>query len=141
MKDSIKKEAIFDSSIDRVWNAISKEEEISKWFLNADFKAEKGYEYTFTSKEEHCEPIIGKIKSADPYVLIYTWEVKGTYVETIVTWKLETVEKGTKLTLEHTGIANYAADTAIKMFESFDGGWDKCVNGLHEFLAGVAHAK
>ncbi len=134
MKDTIQKEAIFKSDIDSVWNAISKQEEISKWFLEADFKAEKGYAYTFSSKDEGCEPIIGKVISADPYLLIYTWEVKGTNIETTVAWKLESIDGGTKLTLEHSGISNYAADTAIKMFESFSGGWDNCINGLTDFL-------
>ena len=46
MKDVITKERVFNHSIDTVWNAISKAEEISTWFIKADFKAEKGYEYT-----------------------------------------------------------------------------------------------
>ena len=49
MKDVISKAVIFNHSIDKVWNAISKAEEISTWFIPADFKAEKGYQYTFTS--------------------------------------------------------------------------------------------
>jgi len=139
MKDTIRKETSFDSTIDAVWNAISKQEEISKWFLQADFKAKKGYEYTFTSPKDDCSPIIGKVKSADPYVLIYTWVVQGTNVETEVKWTLEAFEGGTKLTLEHSGISNYANENAIEMFESFNGGWENCLNGLESFLNVVVH--
>lgn len=134
MKDSIKKEALFNSDIDKVWNAISKGEEISKWFLNADFRAEKDYEYTFKSTGEDCTEINGVVKSAAPYLLVYTWVVANTNVETTVSWNLETVNGQTKLTLEHSGIANYGGDTAVTMFESFDGGWDNCINGLKGFV-------
>ena len=52
MKDVIKKEHVFNHPIDKVWDAISRAEEISIWFIKADFKAEKGYQYTFTASEE-----------------------------------------------------------------------------------------
>ena len=47
MKDIIKKEALLNHSIDTVWNAITKAEEISTWFIKADFKAEEGYTSIF----------------------------------------------------------------------------------------------
>lgn len=134
MKDKITKEKVFKHPIDKVWNAITKANEISTWFLDADFKAEVGYQYTFNSKGEDCSQIQGEVKSASPYVLIYTWIVKDTPGETTVTWKLETVPEGTKLYLEHSGITNYTGETAVAMFESFDGGWDNCINGLFNYL-------
>ena len=58
MKDVIKKEHSFNHPIDTVWNAITKQEEISTWFIQADFKAEPGYKYTFTASEEQkCNKI------------------------------------------------------------------------------------
>ena len=53
MTDSLKKERIFQQPIEKVWKAISRGEEISKWFIHADFKPQVGYEYTFTPTEEH----------------------------------------------------------------------------------------
>jgi uncharacterized protein YndB with AHSA1/START domain len=85
MKDIITKEVTFNHSIDSVWNAITNAKEISTWFLQADFKAEKGYLYTFNSKGEDCTKIMGEIKSANPYKLVYTWIVENTNVETTVT--------------------------------------------------------
>ena len=127
MKDVIKKETQFNHPIESVWNAITKAEEISTWFIQADFKAEKGYQYTFTASEDKgCLTITGEVKNSTPYELVYTWIVKNTDVETIVTWKLEPTKEGTKLYLEHSGISNYVGDTAIAMFESFNAGWDGC---------------
>lgn len=142
MKDSIKKEVVFNQSIDLVWSAITKAKEISTWFIPADFKAEKGYKYLFTSppNEKGCTTIAGEILEANPYVLVYTWIVGGTETETTVKWELESTAEGTKLTLEHTGISNYAGETAIEMFESFNGGWDNCINGLTSYLKETVNA-
>ena len=136
MKDCIKKETLLNHSIDTVWNAITNAEEISSWFIKADFKAEEGYKYTFTSEpnEKGCTTICGVVKKSTPYTLIYTWIVADTKVETTVKWELEATELGTKLHLEHSGITNYAGDTAVAMFESFNGGWNNCINGLTEYL-------
>jgi uncharacterized protein YndB with AHSA1/START domain len=141
MKDLIAKEKVFNHPIDLIWNAITKSEELSAWFIKTDFKAEKGFQYTFFPTEEKgCEAITGEIKSADPYILIYTWEVANTNVETTVSWTLETVAEGTKLHLEHSGIENYKGETAIAMFESFNGGWDDCLTKLLSYLKENIHA-
>lgn len=140
MNDSIVKEHEFNQPIDKVWNAISKQDEISKWFIKADFKAEVGYAYTFTSSEEQgCVPITGTIKEANPYTLIYTWIVADTAVETTVKWVLEKTNKGTKLFLEHSGISGYPGDSAVTMFNSFNGGWTNCVTQLEEYVQQEVH--
>ncbi|MDG1476671.1 MAG: SRPBCC domain-containing protein [Vicingaceae bacterium] len=135
MKDIITREEVINHPVEKVWNAISRAEEISTWFIKADFKAEAGTKYQFTASEENgCINITGEVKEATPYTLIYTWIVEGTDVVTKVKWKLEKEGEGTKLYLEHSGIANYSGDSAIKMFESFSGGWQGCVDQLQEYL-------
>ena len=142
MKDSIVKEHLFNHPIRKVWDAISKAEEISTWFIQADFKATPGYKYTFTSPpENNCTQITGEVKSADPFILIYTWVVQDTNTETTVKWVLKEVDEGTQLYLEHSGISGYPGDTAVQMFNSFNGGWDNCVNGLSNYLTETIHAK
>lgn len=141
MKDVIIKEQMFNHSIDKVWSAISKQEEISSWFINADFRAEPGYRYTFTASEEQgCTQIKGVVKEADPYTLIYTWVVQDTETETIVKWALEEVNGQTKLLLEHSGISNYPGETAVTMFGHFGKGWKNCFNLLTEYLIKEVHA-
>jgi uncharacterized protein YndB with AHSA1/START domain len=143
MNRTITKEKVFNYSIDHIWNAITKAEEISKWFIQADFKAEVGYNYTFTSEpnEKGCTTISGTVKEANPYKLVYTWIVADTKVETTVTWSLEDLGDSTKLQLTHSGIENYAGETAIAMFESFNGGWDNCINGLTDYLKQEVNAR
>ena len=140
MRDSIIKERTLNHPIDIVWKAITNAEEITKWFLRADFKAEKGYNYVFNSTGEDCSPIKGTVLEASPYQLTYTWIVEENPIETIVTWTLEPIDGGTKLILSHTGITNYAGETAVAMFTSFDGGWDNCIAGLVVYLKPMIHA-
>lgn len=143
MNKTITKEKVFNHPIDQIWNAITKAEEISTWFIQADFKAEKGYNYTFSSEpnEKGCTTISGTVKEANPYTLVYTWIVADTNIETTVTWKLEAIGNTTKLHLEHSGIENYAGETAIAMFESFNGGWENCINGLITYLKEEVNAR
>lgn len=141
MKDSIIKERTLNHPIEKVWSAISSAEKISTWFIQADFKAEKGYNYTFTAPEQSgCTKITGQVKQASPYTLQYTWIVADTEVETTVTWRLTKTSEGTLLFLEHSGISNYAGETAIAMFNSFNGGWDNCFSGLEGYLKELVHA-
>lgn len=135
MTDTITKEVTLNSNIQTVWNAITRQEEISTWFLKADFKAEKGYHYTFNSSGENCTEITGIVQKADPYTLIYTWIVEKTKAETIVSWQLEAIGEQTKLSLTHSGISNYSDEHAIKMFEDFSNGWKNCMAQLSQYLS------
>ena len=143
MNDVITKERILNHPIDKVWNAITKAEELSTWFVRANFKAEVGYQYSFDSLDdtEDCSTIIGEVLSANPYTLSYTWIVKNSpETTTKVTWVLEAFDGGTKLHLEHSGISNYAGDTAITWFNNFNGGWAHCMNGLQDYLKALINA-
>lgn len=140
MKDIIQKEKHYDHPIAKVWEAISQAEEISAWFIKADFMAEVGYRYTFTAPEEqNCTQITGVVKEASPYTLVYTWTVQNTSVETVVRWDLEEVDGKTLLKLEHSGISNYEGETAVAMFDSFNGGWDHCVAELEQYLEKITN--
>jgi uncharacterized protein YndB with AHSA1/START domain len=139
MKDIIKKEHQYQAAISDVWNAITKAEEISEWFIKAEFKAEVGYHYTFTHENT---VISGKVLKVDPvYNLVYTWNVGGTGVDTTVKWHLEENDLGTLLTLEHSGISNYPTSEMIdKMFSSFSDGWGSCITNLDHYLQKAKHA-
>jgi uncharacterized protein YndB with AHSA1/START domain len=134
MNDKIIKTHQFQSPIAKVWDAISLAEEISAWFIKADFKAKAGYKYTFTHEQTEIK---GEVLKANPvYELVYTWVVSGTDAETVVSWKLEENKEGTYLTLEHSGISNYPGETAVMMFNNFKGGWNSCVENLEKYLSG-----
>ncbi len=135
MKDSILKEKVFTQPIDKVWRAITVAEEISEWFIKADFKAEVGYNYTFTASEEHgCTVVKGEVLEATPYTLKYTWTVADSDIKTVVEWTLNEEQGATKLTLVHSEISNYDGETALEMIGHFSKGWDACILGLDQFV-------
>ena len=133
MKDSIRKERVFHHPIDKVWQAITEGDQISKWFLQANFKPEVGYDYTLSTSDEHeCDGVRGTILEADPYTLKYSWN-DGTPVDTIVTWTLEERGDDTVLTLVHSGISKLGELAKQKMGD-FDQGWDNCLSSLPNYL-------
>lgn len=134
MTDIIIKEQLFPHSIQSVWQAITQEDRISTWFLPANFKAEKGFRYTFNGSSADCSPITGEVIEATPYRLQYTWIVTEHPTKTLVTWTLEEVDGSTKVYLEHSGISKYKGKTAVDMFKSFNGGWDNCLSQLNQYL-------
>lgn len=143
MDDLVIKEREYEHSIDEVWNAISEGKNISVWFIHADFKAEVGYEYTFTATEEHGGTVIqGRVLQAAPYTLKYTWKVAGTDIETTVTWILSEDNGVTKLRLEHSGMTQFG-EAAEQSAAHFSTGWDACFSGLEKFFTneveGPAH--
>jgi uncharacterized protein YndB with AHSA1/START domain len=132
MNDKIVKKHQFKHPIGKVWKAISVAEEISAWFIQADFKPEVGFSYTFTHEQTK---ITGEVLKANPvHELVYTWVVSGTEVITTVSWKLEENTEGTLLTLEHAGISGYPGETAVVMFNNYEGGWNACVENLEKHL-------
>jgi len=140
MKDLIVKEHVFNHPMSVVWKAISDQHEISAWFIKADFKAEIGYKYTFKSDEPNCTTITGQVLEASPiHHLVYTWAIQGTDTVTTVSWKLSEQDGNTHLRLEHSGISNYPGESAVKMFDSFSGGWANCIKELELYLV-PAHA-
>ncbi len=135
MKKTIQKEKVFNHAIDKVWTAISTGKEISKWFIEADFKPEVGYQYTLTASEENgCTVVKGEVLEASPYVLKYSWMVSDVPTETIVTWTLEDLGDSTKLTLVHSDIEKYDEQAAAEMMSHFDKGWEGCLSGLTNYF-------
>ena len=47
----VRLERTYKKSIEKVWQAISTADAISKWFIQADFKAEVNFNYTFTHEQ------------------------------------------------------------------------------------------
>lgn len=136
VKDTIEKTQWFAHSIDKVWNAITENEQVSQWLVPTDFKAEVGAQYTLKNPEDNCDMVTGKVLEATPYKLVYSW-INETCKEvvTTITWDLVEENNGTSLTMVHSGISQYDNDTAPKMIESYTGGWKRCFDNLGEILS------
>ena len=122
-------ERTFNAPIDRVWKAITDNKQMKHWYFDLDdFKAEPGFEFTFSggSKEQtyihHCkvtEVIAGK-------KLTYSWRYEGLPGESFVTMELFPEGDKTRLKLTHTGLETFPAAKDFAR-ESFQKGWTQII--------------
>lgn len=103
----IHREVIYPYPIDSVWKAISSQEALSSWLMETDFEAIVGKRFTFKTKPAPGFDglVSGEVLVVEPpHKLVYSWQ-GGTLKNTTVSFQLEAVKEGTKLTLEHTGFS------------------------------------
>jgi uncharacterized protein YndB with AHSA1/START domain len=119
---------------EKVWQALTNSEYTAKfWYgsaISSDWKA--GSEYKLTTPDGSNVFIHGKVLEADPprrLVQTYktNWPPFDTEKETTMTWELEPVGDGTKLTLTHEGFQE-----GSRLYEQLGtpAGWAHVVNGL-----------
>jgi uncharacterized protein YndB with AHSA1/START domain len=89
---------------ERVWRALTSSEAIADWLMPNNFKPVVGHRFEMRTKPApgfdgvvKCEVTVVD----PPRRLSYTWGGGG--LDTLVTFTLEAVERGTQLTLVHSG--------------------------------------
>jgi uncharacterized protein YndB with AHSA1/START domain len=104
---SIRREVVYRHPPDRVWRALTDPAVLASWLMPNDIAPRVGHRFTFRTTPApgfdgvvHCEVL----EADPPRRLVYTWAGGPTKKRpTVVTWTLERVDAGTRLTLEHTG--------------------------------------
>ena len=135
VQNTIEKTQWFPHSIDKVWRAITENEQVAQWLAPTDFKGEVGAKYALHSPKADCSVVEGIVKEASPYTLIYSWvALNHKEVETEVKWELSEEKNGTKVNMVHSGILQYEKQAGEEMFASFTGGWERCFNQIEELL-------
>ena len=125
--DSIIQTKWFNQPIDKVWKAITENNQVSKWLVPTNFKAEVDFKYFLQDPKSECNVFTGTVKKASPYTLVYTWINE---VETLVSWELIEEKGGTLLQMTHSGISNYTTGVKPKMVESYTSGWVRCFDNI-----------
>lgn len=93
-----------NSSIDRVWLALTDSKILSKWVMDNDFKPIVGHKFQFRAKPNKVwDGIVDSevLVVEQPNKLSYTWRTAGEC--TTVTWTLKEVDETTLLHLEQSG--------------------------------------
>jgi uncharacterized protein YndB with AHSA1/START domain len=119
----IREQVVYPYPIQAVWHALTDPAALGEWLMPNDFQARIGHEFTFTGQPGpdwdglvHC-----RVTELDPpHRLAYTW--RGTdpaALDTIVTFELEPVAAGTRLTLTHRGFT----DANRWLRDQLAGGW------------------
>ncbi len=127
---------VIAASAEKVWQGLTTAEFTRQYWhstsIQSDFKVGSRVEFLVENDEVGCE---GEVLVCDyPKELSYTWAFPrnpDTRAESPsrVTFKLETVAGGTKLTVVHDQFPS-----GSKMYELVSGGWPLVISGLKTLL-------
>lgn len=137
MSESVNVEIILNSTIDKVWSALTTPETLSKWMLfkSNNFKPEVGHEFQFSGAQGYDQTIDCKVTEIDePNTVAYTWSapgVDGQQSDTLVTFTLSEADGGTKLSLVQSGFR----DDAQQELGGAEYGWKHMFSELETVLA------
>jgi uncharacterized protein YndB with AHSA1/START domain len=151
MNDAALKSSMQDIVVDEVlphapetiWKVLTTGELIGRWLMApTGFEPVVGKHFTYQTKPAgdwdgtiHC-----KVLEAVPNQrLVYAWKGGhdanvgyGSLLDTVVTWTLSKVEKGTRLRLVHSGFVMPQNESALKIMGE---GWKKVI-GTIDSIAG-----
>ncbi|MGO4886358.1 SRPBCC family protein [Anaerobacillus sp. MEB173] len=126
----IRKQVVFNATIEKVWNAVATSEGIDSWFMPNNFKQELGNEFTIQSP---FGPTPCKVVELEPpYRLAFSWGGAGWKV----TFELKDVQGKTEFTLIHSGWGEPDAvlpgqgpgKTNAEIRDTMNNGWESIVN-------------
>jgi len=127
---------VFPHAPETIWKALTTSELIGRWIemTPTGFEPVKGRHFTFQTRAAgawdgviHCQVL----EAMPNERLVYAWKGGhegnvgyGAPLDTVVTWTLSRVERGTRLRLVHSGFVAPRNDTA---FKGMSDGWRKIV--------------
>jgi uncharacterized protein YndB with AHSA1/START domain len=119
-------ERVYPQSVERVWTAISDQDEVSAWIrypTRLDMRVGGVIHIDFSSQGS-LEGIVCSLE--DPRLLIYTWG------DSLVKWVLESGDGGTRLHFSHIGVRP-------ELLEGLSAGWHAFLGQLEDHLSGTSH--
>ena len=145
LSDRIERTMVLPAPRQRVWEAITKPEQLAHWFgVVSDMDFRVGGAIHFTWKNEPC-PYAGQIEVIEePHRFAFRWpsyavgHPKVTFAtapSTLVEITLEERAEGTLLTLVESGFASLPQPIPTEeAYRDNQDGWQECLNGLRAYL-------
>lgn len=132
-------ERLFDVPVTKVWDALTKNEQMKKWYFQLpDFKPVVGFEFTFSGGADDQRPYqhLCKVVEVIPgKKLAYSWRYDGYPGNSIVSFELFEEGKKTKLRLTHTGLETFDQANPDFAKKNFKEGWTSILDkSLKSFL-------
>lgn len=156
MTDRIEKTTILKASLDKVWHAISDSAAFGAWFgmtIEGPFVEGRTVSGSIAKTQvddeiaKHQEPYVGmrcdlKIERVVPRKLLaFRWhpgadpDVAPDAPTTLVTFELEEVAIGTRLTITESGFEVLPLERRAKAFADNEGGWEAQLGLVAKYLA------
>lgn len=117
-----------------VWAALTTPELLARWWAPGDIAPTVGHRFVMDMGawgQQQCE-----VLDVKPGELIKFLFSEGQ-LDTTVTWRLEAVEDGTVLHLEHAGF-NLDTPMGQQAFQGMGSGWPGLLSRIEKVLAGVS---
>lgn len=108
----------------QVWDYLTDPDKLAIWFHKPAKALAAGETYEMFGAESGNKLMWGEVLTADPYdLLVYSFTIgpMGDTVST-VTWALQDVPGGTRLSLSHDGLPE--GEAAFGLTLALDKGWD-----------------
>jgi len=123
----------FPYSVEKVWHALTNAEALGAWLMETDFEPRLGRRFTLRGRRvppgsrgwTECEVL----ELEPPHRMVWSWLINEGDAPTRVEFRLEEKDRGTRLTLSHTGELD--ADMASRLTE----GWPGKLSDLREVLS------
>lgn len=126
-------ERTFNVPVERVWAALTENEQMKKWYFQLpDFRAEVGFEFTFTGGSE-TKQYVHLCRVTEVVVnkkLAYTWEYEGNPGHSHVTFDLFDEGDKTRVRITHEGVHTFANGNPDFEKKSFLAGWTDILGTL-----------
>jgi len=118
----------YNTSIDKVWNALTNKEEMKYWYFNLpEFYAEEGFEFQFYGGKDENNQYLHLCKITDVSLqnkLSYSWRYDGYPGISFVTFEVFEKDSKTTLKLTHTGIETFENENSDFAKSEFEAGWN-----------------
>lgn len=122
----------FDVPITKVWNAITNNNEMKKWYFDLEeFKPEIGIKFQFTggpSPEKQYLHLCEITEIIPEKKLAYSWKYDGYSGISYVNFEFSSKNNQTRLTLTHTGIETFPKNNSDFAIENFIKGWNEILS-------------
>lgn len=135
IETNITKSVILAASRETVWAYLTDKDKLAEWFFQGEANLEAGQDYALVQIDQdgNSEKMVwGKVlEMTPPEKLVYTFTFKPLGgALTTVTWELQEVQDGMKLSLTHSGIEAAAGEAAMNLLLALDAGWAKHIMKL-----------
>lgn len=133
MTNTIRRELRFPQSPETVWRSLTDSAVLAEWMYPNDFEPRVGHRFTFRVPPKHRLEdgliIRGEVLTCvPPSELVFTWVV-GEFLNTRVSYRLESDGTGTRVLFEHAGFEHDGA------FKGAEYGWIAMHNKLAKALS------
>ena len=141
--DEIRREVVIEAPIERVWEAVTSQEEIARWFgdiSGVELRPGGAAKFGWTEYGSVSEAVVETVD--EPHRFAYRWALESDKpfeesFTTLVEFTLEPRGSGTHLTLVESGFADIPDVLYEEHFGANSEGWDSELEDLKVYLAGV----